>query len=421
VLDLDAHSPDGLAACLERDPSCRILSLSGPHGAEAGSLPGVEERLLPEGTGDEAYLVALRQLLDDFEEELAQAELSFVVAGGDVLAGDRRGGLGLSLGGARMRDRVVARRLEGRPSVWLPGGGYHPGSWKLLAGTALTLAGRHREPIEEDEDPLREHFEEVSRALSPESLGQDLSVSLEEMEEAIGVAPRSRRSRFLGYYSPSGVELAFERYGLLGALRQLGYGPFRVALDASPQGDRLRLYGRAGLREGGREHLLLESVLERIRRDGQELLYVHWITLRHPIAEGARAEGVEGGGNLPGQDHPGLGLGREIGEMLRRITERLGMIGLMMAPSWLHVAHLGRHALRFDDPERHGRFEALLRDLGEHPIGALSQAMAEGALRMDGEPYAWEPEEMVSWPPEDPERWQARMEAERDRRSFAWG
>src|SRR3972149_1853798 len=55
--------------------------------------------------------------------------LAFVIAGGDVLLGDRFGRLGLSLAGARWRDIDVATELAGVPSVWLPGGGDHPEAW----------------------------------------------------------------------------------------------------------------------------------------------------------------------------------------------------------------------------------------------------------------------------------------------------
>src|SRR5438309_2261903 len=60
VLDLDAHPPDGTAACLKHDRSCFIGSISG---AEWGPLPGVDETVLPPGAGDAEYLRALEGLL----------------------------------------------------------------------------------------------------------------------------------------------------------------------------------------------------------------------------------------------------------------------------------------------------------------------------------------------------------------------
>ena len=46
---------------------------------------------------------------------------------------------------------------------------------------------------------------------------------------------------------------------------------------------------------------------------------------------------------------------------------------------------------------RQGRFEALVRDLRGTPLLEATTAMAEGRLRMNGEPYAWEADEMAYW------------------------
>src|SRR5256885_17114310 len=116
VLDLDAHPPDGTAACLARDPSYWIGSISG---SDWGAIPNADETVLPERAGDAEYLAALDALL----ERMPRGELAFVLAGGDVLAGDPVGLLGLSLEGCRERDLRVADALVRVPSVWLPAGG----------------------------------------------------------------------------------------------------------------------------------------------------------------------------------------------------------------------------------------------------------------------------------------------------------
>ncbi len=133
VLDLDAHPPDGLAACLDADRDVWIGSLSG---SDWGPLPRADETVLPPGTQDPAYLDALGALLS----RMPRPRLAFVIAGGDVLAGDRLGTLGLTVAGARERDLLVASELEGVPSVWLPGGGYSDRAWHVLAGTGMAVA-----------------------------------------------------------------------------------------------------------------------------------------------------------------------------------------------------------------------------------------------------------------------------------------
>ena len=159
VLDLDAHPPDGTDACLAEDPDRWIGSLSG---SDWGPLPRVDETVLPTGAGDAAYLEALGALL----ARMPRPALAFVIAGGDVLAGDRFGRLGLSLDGARERDLRVAAELEGVPAVWVPGGGYSSKAWRVLAGTGMALAAGSLEPIPDEYDPLSARFAVVSRQLS---------------------------------------------------------------------------------------------------------------------------------------------------------------------------------------------------------------------------------------------------------------
>jgi hypothetical protein len=133
-------------------------------------------------------------------------------------------------------------------------------------------------------------------------------------------------------------------------------------------------------------------VLERAEVAGARVLYVHWLTLRNPRAKFSPERPA-----LPGQDVPGLGLAPEIEEMLLRMAARLGLEGLAFRPAAYHLAFAGRATLRFVDPARQGRFEALVELLSGMPLVEATRAVAEGRVRLDGRPYAWEAEEMVKW------------------------
>jgi acetoin utilization deacetylase AcuC-like enzyme len=380
IVDLDAHPPDGLSECFEGDPSVWVGSLSG---TSWGPLPSVDETVLPPDCDDESYLAALAALLS----RMPPPGLTFVIAGGDVLRGDRLGGLSLSLSGTRRRDLAVHLALLDLPSVWLPGGGYSAGAWRVLAGTALAVCLQSLEPIPQDADPMSSEFAAIARDLRRDELEGALAITEEDLMSSL-----ERRGTFtprlLDFYTSEGLEFALSRYGILEQLRRLGYGGFRVAVDRSDQGDRMRVFARAE----GKEHLLIEVVLEKRTVADETVLYVHWLTLRHP-----RGRFSDTRPRLPGQEEPGLGLAREAGQLLARTAERLGLAGVAFRPAWLHTAYAARDSMRFVDPERQGRFEALLRDIGTMPLKEATLAVAQGRARLHGQPYTWEADEMVYW------------------------
>jgi acetoin utilization deacetylase AcuC-like enzyme len=399
VLDLDAHPPDGTADCLRDDPDAWIGSISG---ADWGPIAGVDETVLPERAPDAEYLAALDALL----RRMPEAQLAFVLAGGDVLAADPLGKLGLSLDGARERDLRVADALFRTPSVWLAAGGYTPDAWRVLAATGLVLATRSRAPVPPGYDPLAQRYSRIAAQLTPAELGAS------DVEDELLLAELGQtraRPRLLGFYTPEGLEIALARYGLLRELRRLGYGPFRVALSADAVGDRAQLFGQG---EDGGEHLLIECVLEKREVAGEPVLYVHWLTLRHPLARFSAKRP-----RLPDQEVPGLGLAREMSTLFLRIAERLGLAGIAFRPAAFHTAYAGRGQLRFVDPARQGRFEALVRDLAGVPLVAATAAVASGQVLLDGIPYRWEPDEMVLWRTPHPED-SAAIAAARERARF---
>lgn len=378
VIDLDAHPPDGLSACFEGDRTVWIASLSG---TDWGPLPNVDETVLPKNTGDEAYLGALRRLLS----RMPRADLAFVLAGGDVLQGDKFGALALSLDGARQRDLLVADALDGTGSVWVPAGGYTQGAWRVLAGTGLALALRTRQPISENYDPIRARFARIARNLAGPELGNDPEeLSFTDIEAALGLRPQQRH--LLDYYTAEGAEHALWRYGILEQISRLGYKALRVTVDHVDQGDRLRVFGSCN----GEEHLLIEAVLEKKRVRDRSILFIHWLTLRHP-----RAAFETGKPRLPGQDVPGLGLAREASEMFRRMSERLDLDGVGFRPSWYHMAYTGRRTFSFADSARQGRFEAMQRDFRHLSLLETTLAVTDGRVLLNGKPYQWEADEML--------------------------
>ena len=353
VLDFDFHPPDGTAECLGKDGTVWLGSISG---ATWGPLPGVDETVLPEGTEDTAYLAAVEALLG----RMPDVELAFVLAGADVLTGDRLGLFKLSLSGTRRRELLVAGRLGSLPQVWLPAGGYSSHAWKVLAGAGLTLAFHTEEPIPTDYDPLAARMMRISRTLKTEALGNEPFMTDADMAEALGMQ-RQGPQKLLGYYTAEGLEYALERYRLLPILRRLGFHNLHCVFDRISPYERARLRGTDATT--GNEQTLIELEVDRRRLGTGTFLFVNWLSLRNPRAHFSNLRP-----QLPGQEVPGLGLAREMSQLLTLMAKRLLLDGVAFRPSWYHMAWAARHDARFIDSGRQGRFEALVRDLKEVPL-----------------------------------------------------
>jgi acetoin utilization deacetylase AcuC-like enzyme len=124
IIDLDVHQGNGTAAILARDDSIFTLSLHGasnfPFRKESGDL----DVALPDGAGDEAYLAALDDALDELQHRF-DPDFLIYLSGADAHEDDRLGRLSVTTAGLRARDRRVfdlARRLQVPIAVAMAGG-----------------------------------------------------------------------------------------------------------------------------------------------------------------------------------------------------------------------------------------------------------------------------------------------------------
>lgn len=110
VVDLDVHQGDGTASIFADDPRVFTLSLHGRHNFPFRKQASRLDVELDDGTGDDAYLAALRAALP-WALQRATPELAIYLAGADPFAGDRLGRLRLSKHGLAARDAYVLGEL----------------------------------------------------------------------------------------------------------------------------------------------------------------------------------------------------------------------------------------------------------------------------------------------------------------------
>lgn len=392
IVDLDLHDGDGTRSLFAEDATVHTYSVHNQPWSEAR---GIETTAIALGTDvdDGRYLATLRATLPDLFARFAPA-LVVYLAGADPATDDLLGDWKISERGMLERDRYVTELASTRhlPLVVTLGGGYGEASWRHSARfLAWLVSGLEIEPPT-TEELLVDRFRDLVHHVSPRELRGDAEEEplLTERDLFGGFGEIATETRFLGYYSASGLELGLERLGLLPRLRALGFAEPHLELElARPPSHTLRVFGDRSRRE-----LLFELRARRDRRTvpGAELLAIDWLLLQNP-----RARFAPGRPPLPGQTHPGLGLLRETMAALVLVCDRLRLDGIVFTPSHYHLAIQARGQMRFLDPAAEGLFRAVVQALEGQPLARATLLADEGALRdiASGAVVRWQPAVMV--------------------------
>ena len=125
ALDLDVHQGNGTASILAEVPEVFTLSMHGEKNFPLRKETSDLDVALPDGTDDEAYLVALDAALGEAFEK-SSPDFVIYVSGADPFLDDTLGRLALSMGGLAERDRRVFDRAKraGLPLAVSMAGGY---------------------------------------------------------------------------------------------------------------------------------------------------------------------------------------------------------------------------------------------------------------------------------------------------------
>ncbi len=373
VVDLDLHDGDGTRSLFADDASVHTYSI---HSRHWDATDAVESTAIELGVVDDAkVMAALGETLPPLLDRLRPA-LAVYLAGCDVAADDALGDGRMTAAGILERDRFVARELARRriPMALLFAGGYGDASWRYSARfLAWLLAGRALEPPTTG-DQLVHRFRHIAGSLPVAALRgepSDVLLTAEDLADALGI--EAPETRFLGFYTPAGIELALERLGYFEQLRSLGFDHPRLVFDlANPSGHTLRVFADAAHRE-----LLVEM---RVRRDrgalpGFQMLRLEWLLLQNPRARFTAARP-----RLPGQAHPGLGMLRDTMAALVLVCDRLNLDGMVIAASRYHPAITAYGEMICLDPRDEGLLRSMTRALDGLPLPAAAVAAEAGEL-----------------------------------------
>ncbi len=389
VVDLDLHDGNGTRRVFADDPTVHTFSIHNDHWGDTGAVASTSIALGP-GVGDARYLGTLHESLPPVFEAVKPG-LVVYLAGTDPAEDDPIGNWRLTAKALFERDRFVTSlaRPGGRPGpmVVVLAGGYGRHAWRYSARYLLWLAsGRALEPVEEETLALR-RFRRLGRDLRhAEAVDDGLPFTLSE-EDLTGILPGpARATRFLGYFSRHGVELLLERAGVLPQLRARGFRTLRVELDTREgPGQTLRV-----LSEDAPGELLVELRADRSRSavPGMEVISVEWLLLQNP-----REPFSERRPRLPGQQHPGLGLLRDLMGWLVVVCESHQLDGVFFVAAHYHVAMQSRRLVRPVLPEDEARLAAMAEALAGVPLPEATSLAEDGRLvdAATGQPARWKP------------------------------
>jgi len=209
--------------------------------------------------------------------------------------------------------------------------------------------------------------------------------------------------RFLDFYSAAGIRAGIEAYGLAERLAELGLSDFTIHIDREDAFHH-RLVLALGDRDDDDHRILdLRAHLRDVVVDVGgaprtfHALGIDWLAMQNPRAAFTAARP-----KLPGQRHPGGGLGRAMHNILLIMAMRIGRDALVAVPQRFHLARLyhraGYRFARADENRALDEVGAALRGLS---FAAGAWAVERGCVRhapsteRAGEPFAFVPKEML--------------------------
>jgi acetoin utilization deacetylase AcuC-like enzyme len=138
VVDLDVHQGDGTARIFEDDASVFTFSMHAEKNFPARKAVSDLDIDLADGTGDEAYLRTLAEILPALIDRV-EPDLVFFNAGVDPHADDKLGRLSLTNDGIGRREAYVLGLCVARdlPVAGVIGGGYDPDMDRLADRHAI--------------------------------------------------------------------------------------------------------------------------------------------------------------------------------------------------------------------------------------------------------------------------------------------
>lgn len=197
---------------------------------------------------------------------------------------------------------------------------------------------------------------------------------------------------WLGHYTEHQILHLLEKFGILPMLKKKAFANLIVVIEPlDPFAQALRIFNE----EAVVDNQLAEFRLREVTFSNQPLavdaplnmLKIEWLMLQNPQAKFSPERP-----RLPGQRHPGLGLGKQTVQFLVHLAEAHHLAGVLNFPEFFHNAYLYLEYFHYCNPRLKGIVLALRRDLIELSLAELSWAIYLGCVNdaNSGQTYGWQ-------------------------------
>jgi len=214
------------------------------------------------------------------------------------------------------------------------------------------------------------------------------------------VAEKRGSSLFLGRYSLNEVAAVLAKRNFLKEAKHRNLWPLAYDLDSTEYPlQRLLIYHR----EKKPESVIVDLKIKETDFWAQDKLPVagslpkskclslEWLTLQNPILEFSEKKPP-----LPGQTHPGLGIGKKVLDIFIYLAKLMRKDCLLAYPAYFHNALLFGRYFRFLKPEKEGEVLAVRKLFHDVPFKRLAWIVHLNCLKnRDGGVYEWKAEEQL--------------------------
>lgn len=248
----------------------------------------------------------------------------------------------------------------------------------------------------------RRKFHRIARRLTNLELQQGAGTEPFSLEGILEDLQESRGSELLlGSYSKAGILRAFDKFGIQRVLSKQGFSDIKLTLNTSDQYHQmLRLY----YQDTTPDHLLGELVVRKAKYTSGhsrvlparfyplEMIQIEWLILQNPTGTFDPERPP-----LPGQEYPGLGIGKQVLELLYLMAKHQRTQGLLIVPHYYHTALIFSREFHFINPAYQALLNRMEAELKQYSLTVRAWGVECGAVfhKHDNTLFRWAPEEQI--------------------------